>query len=183
VKRLARYFLNGVILTAPVALTGYILWKVFTTVDGWLNIPIPGVGFLATIALITLVGFLGSNFLTRRLLDWLEDLLEHLPGVRFIYHGIKEVMGAFVGEKRRFGKAVLVTLDQQIGLKAIGFLTQESLAEFGLEDHVTVYLPQSYNFAGQTLVIPRDRIEPLDVPSARVMTFVVSGGVAEIGDR
>jgi uncharacterized membrane protein len=183
VKRLARYFLNGVILTAPVALTGYILWKVFTTVDGWLNIPIPGVGFLATIALITLVGFLGSNFLTRRLLDWLEDLLEHLPGVRFIYHGIKEVMGAFVGEKRRFGKAVLVTLDQQIGLKAIGFLTQESLAEFGLEDHVTVYLPQSYNFAGQTLVIPRDRIEPLDVPSARVMTFVVSGGVAEMGDR
>ncbi|TFG47426.1 MAG: DUF502 domain-containing protein [Gemmatimonadales bacterium] len=182
-KRLARYFLNGVILTAPVALTAFILWKVFTTVDGWLNIPIPGVGFLATIALITLVGFFGSNFLTRRLLDWLEDLLEHLPGVRFIYHGIKEVMGAFVGEKRRFGKAVLVTLDQQIGLKAIGFLTQESLAEFGLEDHVTVYLPQSYNFAGQTLVIPRDRIQPLDVPSARVMTFVVSGGVAEMGDR
>ena len=182
-KRLARYFLNGVILTAPVALTAFILWKVFTTVNGWLNIPIPGVGFLATIVVITLVGFLGSNFLTRRLLDWLEDLLEHLPGVRFIYHGIKEVMGAFVGEKRRFGKPVLVTLDQQIGLKAIGFLTQESLTEFGLKDHVTVYLPQSYNFAGQTLVIPRERIEPLDVPSAQVMAFVVSGGVAEMGDR
>jgi len=183
VKRLAKYFLNGVILTAPVGLTVFVLWQVFTTVDGWLNIPIPGVGFLATIALVTAVGFLGSNFLTRRLLDWIEDLLEHLPGVRFLYHGIKEVMGAFVGEKRRFGKAVLVTLDQQLGIKAIGFLTRESLAEFGMADHVSVYLPQSYNFAGQTLVLPRDRVQPLEVPSAQVMTFVVSGGVAEVGDR
>jgi uncharacterized membrane protein len=182
-KRLARYFLNGVILSAPVALTVFILWKVFVTVDGWLNIPIPGVGFLATLGLVTLVGFLGSNFLTRRLLDWVEDLLEHLPGVRFLYHGIKEVMGAFVGEKRRFGRAVVVTLDQALGLKAIGFITQESLAEFGMPDCVTVYLPQSYNFAGQTLVIPRGQVAPLEVPAARVMTFVVSGGVAELGDH
>lgn len=182
-KRLARYFLNGVLLSAPAALTVFILWKVFTTVDGWLKIPIPGVGFLATLALITLVGFLGSNFLTRRLLDWIEDLLERLPGVRFLYQGIKEVMGAFVGEKRRFGRAVVVTLDERLGLKAIGFITQESLAEFGMADHVTVYLPQSYNFAGQTLVVPREHIAPLDVPSARVMTFVVSGGVAEVGEK
>ncbi len=180
-KRLVGYFLNGLIFTAPVALTLYAVWFVLTTVDGWLRIPIPGVGFVVTIAAITLLGFLATNFLTRRILTWVEDMLERLPGVRFLYTGIKDVFGAFVGEKRRFRQPVLVTLSKETGAQAIGFLTQDSLAELGLADRVTVYLPQSYNFAGQTLVFPRDSVTPLDAPSAKVMTFVVSGGVADVG--
>jgi len=179
-KRLLNYFLNGLIFTAPVALTLYVLWLLFTTVDGWLRIPIPGVGFLVTIVLITLVGFLASNFLARRILDLVEDALARLPGVRLLYTGIKDVLGAFVGEKKRFQQPVLVTLDPAAGSQAIGFLTQDSLDELGMADHVTVYLPQSYNFAGQMLVFPRDRIVRLDAPSAKVMAFVVSGGVAEV---
>jgi uncharacterized membrane protein len=179
-KRLVGYFLNGLIFTAPVALTLYVVWFVFTRVDGLLHIPIPGVGFLVTILLITLVGFLTSGFLTRRLLSWVEDLLERLPFVRLLYTGIKDVMGAFVGEKRRFQQPVLVTLDPASGAQAIGFLTQDSLEELGMADHVTVYLPQSYNFAGQMLVFPRDKVVKLPAPSAKVMAFVVSGGVAEV---
>jgi uncharacterized membrane protein len=179
-KRLVGYFLNGLIFTAPVALTSYVVWLIFTTVDGWLRIPIPGVGFVVTLGLITLMGFLASNFLAKRLLDWVEELLERLPGVRLLYSGVKDVLGAFVGEKKRFQTPVLVTLDPNAGSKAIGFLTQDSLEELGLADHVTVYLPQSYNFAGQMLVFPRDRITPLSAPSAKVMAFVVSGGVAEV---
>ena len=179
-KRLVGYFLNGLIFTAPVALTGYVVWMLFTTVDGWLGIPSPGVGFLVTLALITLVGFLASSFLTRRLLSWVEALLEKVPFVRFLYGGIRDIMDAFVGEKKRFQQPVLVTLDRTSGAQAIGFLTQESLADFGLADHVTVYLPQAYNFAGQMLVFPRDAVRPLTVPSAKVMTFVVSGGVADV---
>jgi uncharacterized membrane protein len=179
-KRLVGYFLNGLIFTAPVALTLYVLWLVFTTVDGWLRIPVPGVGFLVTIGLITLVGFLASNFLARQVLNWVEIGLERLPGVRVLYTGIKDVFGAFVGEKRRFSRPVVVTLDPLAGSKAIGFLTQDSLEELGLADHATVYLPQSYNFAGQTLVFPRDRIVTLNAPSAKVMAFIVSGGVAEV---
>lgn len=179
-KRLLGYFLNGLIFTAPVALTLYVVYLLFTTVDGWLRIPIPGVGFLVTILLITVIGFLASNFLARRVLSLVEELLERLPGVRFLYSGIKDVMGAFVGEKKRFQQPVIVTLDPAAGSKAIGFLTQDSLEELGMPDHVTVYLPQSYNFAGQMVVLPRDQVTPLAAPSAKVMTFVVSGGVAEI---
>jgi uncharacterized membrane protein len=179
-KRLVGYFLNGLIFTAPVALTLYVLWFVFTRIDRLLRIPIPGVGFVVTILAITLVGFLTSSFLTRRLVLWVEDLLERLPFVRLLYTGIKDVMGAFVGEKRRFQQPVLVTLDPASGAQAIGFLTQDSLEVLGLSDRVSVYLPQSYNFAGQMLVFPRQNVVPLDVPSARVMTFVVSGGVAEV---
>lgn len=180
-KRFVTYFLNGLIFTAPVALTLYVVWLIFTTVDGWLGIPIPGVGFLATIGLITLVGFLGRSFLTRRFLGWVEELLDRVPFVRVLYGGIRDVMGAFVGEKKRFQRPVLVTLDPASGAQAIGFLTQDSLAELGLADRVTVYLPQSYNFAGQMLVFPRDSVTPLDAPSAQVMAFIVSGGVAEVG--
>jgi uncharacterized membrane protein len=180
-KRLIGYFLRGLIVTAPVALTLYVVWLLFRTVDGWLGIPIPGVGFLATVALITLIGFLASSFITSRVLRWVEELFEKVPFVRLLYGGIKDVMGAFVGEKKRFQQPVLVTLDPASGAQAIGFLTQDSLDELGLADHVTVYLPQSYNFAGQMLVFPRANVIPLDAPSAKVMTFVVSGGVAEVG--
>jgi uncharacterized membrane protein len=177
-KRFVGYFLNGLIFVAPAALTLYVLWAIFTTVDGWLRIPIPGVGFVVTLALITLLGFLASNFLARRLLDLIDDLLEKLPGVRLLYSGIKDVTGAFVGEKKRFQQPVVVTLDPVAGSQAIGFLTQDSLTELGMADRVTVYLPFSYSFAGQLLIFPRDRVTPLPASSAKVMTFVVSGGVA-----
>lgn len=179
-KRLVGWFLNGLIFTAPAALTIYFVWVTFTTVDGWLRIPIPGLGFLATLGLITLVGFLATNFLARRVLELFDDLLEKLPGVRLLYSGIKDITGAFVGEKKRFSQPVLVTLDPVAGSKAIGFLTQDSLTELGMADHVTVYLPFSYSFAGQVLLFPRDRVTPLNASSAKVMTFVVSGGVAEV---
>jgi uncharacterized membrane protein len=90
------------------------------------------------------------------------------------------VTGAFVGEKKRFQQPVVVTIDPDVGSKAIGFLTQDSLEELGMPDHVTVYLPFSYSFAGQTLLFPRERVAMLAAPSAKVMTFVVSGGVADV---
>lgn len=182
-KRLLNYFLNGLIFIAPVALTLYICWLLFTTVDGWLNLPLPGAGFVATLALITLIGFLASNFLARRIFELVESLLNRLPFVRLLYTAIKDVLGAFVGEKRRFDKPVLVTLDQTSGVKAVGFLTQESVDRLGLAGHVAVYLPQSYNFAGQVLVIPAGQVQPLTAESSEVMAFVVSGGVSEPADR
>ena len=180
-KRLVGYFLNGIIFTAPAGLTIYVVWWIFTTVDGWLRIPMPGVGFLITLGLITMIGFLATNFLARRLLQWMDDFLELLPGVRLLYTAIKDVTDAFVGEKRRFSHPVIVTINPAAGAEAIGFLTQDSLAELGMADHVTVYLPFSYSIMGQMLVFPRDRVRPLPANGAKVMTFVVSGGVSEIG--
>jgi uncharacterized membrane protein len=181
-KRFLNYFLNGLILSAPVALTVYVCWRAFRAIDSWLNITIPGVGFVLTVGLITLIGFIASNFLARRALALIEELLNRVPGVRLLYTGIKDVLGAFVGEKKRFNQPVLVTLDPGAGTKAVGFLTQESLDDLGIDGHVSVYLPQSYNFAGQLLVVPGDRVVRLQAPSAKVMAFVVSGGVAEVGE-
>ncbi|HUO51424.1 MAG TPA: DUF502 domain-containing protein [Gemmatimonadaceae bacterium] len=178
-RSLLKHFLRGLLVTGPVALTLFIVWTVFRTIDGWLKLPIPGAGFVITIVGITLVGFVASNLVARQVLGTFEDLLKRLPFVRLLYSSSKDLLGAFVGEQRRFDRPVIVTLYGDGGPKAIGFQTKDSLAEFGLPDHVAVYLPESYNFAGNLFVVPRSRVTPIDGESAQVMAFVVSGGVAK----
>ena len=175
--RLLNYFFKGVVLLAPLAFTVYVCVRVFATIDGWLGIPIPGVGFVATVVLITLFGFLASSFLTRRMLSMVEGVLERLPFVRLLYSSTKDLLNAFVGEKRRFDKPVLVAPFASGEARALGFVTQDTLATMGMREHVAVYLPQSYNFAGSLLIFPTSAVTPLDAESADVMAFIVSGGV------
>src|SRR5204863_3990951 len=148
-SRLLNYFFRGVIVVAPVAVTIYVCFAIFTSIDNWLGFRVPGVGFLLTIVLITLVGVLASNLITRGLLAAVESTLERLPFVRLLYGSTRDLLNAFVGEKRRFDKPVVVTPVPQSGVRVLGFLTQESLSVIGMSDYVTVYVPQSYGFAGQ----------------------------------
>ena len=176
-SRLINHFFRGVVLRAPLAFTVYVCVRVFVTIDGWLGIPIPGVGFLATVALITLFGFVASNFITRGMLSVIEGVLERLPFVRLLYSSTKDLLNAFVGEKRRFDKPVLVAPFASGEARALGFITQETLTSMGMLEHVAVYLPQSYNFAGSLLIFPTSAVTVLDAESADVMAFIVSGGV------
>ncbi len=183
-RRLVGYFLRGLAFLAPIAITGWICWRVFVTIDGWLGIPIPGAGFAVTIVLITLFGWLATNLVTRGALAMLDRAVNRLPFVRLLYSSTKDLLNAFVGEKRRFNRPVLVTLRAGDEVRAFGFVTQESLARFGLASHVTVYFPFSYSIAGRVMVFPAERVQALDVDSADVMAFIVSGGVTELpGDK
>ena len=83
-----------------------------------------------------------------------------------------------MGEKKRFDQPVIVTLHPGGSAKAIGFVTRKDMSMFGLMDHMAVYFPQSYNFAGHLLVFPREQVKPLAMESSEVMTFIVSGGVS-----
>ena len=84
-RRLLGFFVRGLVLLAPLFVTVWVCWLVFTNVDGWLGLPIPGAGFVATLLLITVVGFLGSNLLTRSAVSLLEGLMARLPFVRLLY--------------------------------------------------------------------------------------------------
>ena len=178
-SRLLNYFLKGIVFLAPLVFTVYVCVRLFTTIDGWLGIPIPGVGFLATVVLITLFGFLASNLIARGVLAAVEGLLERLPFVRLLYSSTRDLLNAFVGEQRRFDKPVVVEIFPGTA-RALGFVTQESLQSIGMPGHVTVYLPQSYNFAGQLLIFPASAVTPVTADSADVMAFIVSGGVTGI---
>lgn len=179
-KRLLTYFLRGLVLLAPLAITLYVCWLVFVTIDGWLGLPVPGIGFLVMLASITLVGFLASNLLARSALSALEAVMKRLPFVRLLYSSTKDLLNAFVGEKRRFDTPVLVTLLPGSTAGALGFVTQESLEGLDLPGHVAVYFPQSYNFAGNLLVVPATQVTRLSADSAHVMAFIVSGGVTRL---
>jgi len=179
-RRLLNYFLRGLVLVAPLAITLYVCWIVFVRIDGWLGLPVPGLGFVLTIVLITLVGFLGSNLITRGMVAIVEQAVSRLPFVRLLYTSTKDLLNAFVGEKRRFDKPVLVRLSMQSEARMVGFVTQESLDRLGLPGYASVYFPQSYNFAGNLVVFPSSQLHPLDAASADVMAFIVSGGVTGV---
>ncbi|RMH31877.1 MAG: DUF502 domain-containing protein [Nitrospirae bacterium] len=177
-NELAKNFFEGLLLLVPVVVTIWVAVLVFTTIDGWLNLPIPGAGFLVTIGLITLTGRLASNVFVKKLLDAIEKLLIKAPFVKLVYTSIKDLIEAFMGEKKRFDQPVLVRLAPTSNAAAIGFVTRSSMEFLGLLDHVAVYLPQSYNFAGQLLVFPKNQVRPLEAESSEVMAFLVSGGVS-----
>ena len=179
-RALVSYFLRGLVLTVPIAVTVAVCWVALRTIDGWLGLSIPGAGLLITLAAITLVGFLGSNFLWNTLVERMERLLDRLPFVRILYNATKDLLDAFVGEKRRFDRPVLVALSADGAVRTFGFITQQSLAQLGLADDVAVYFPQSYNFAGQLLVVPASRVTAIDAPSSDVLAFIVSGGVTDV---
>ena len=181
--RLLNYFLRGLVVVVPLALTLYVCAIIFSTIDSWLRLPVPGAGFVVTIILITLVGFLASLFVTQSLIAALDRVLERLPFVRLLYSSAKDMLNAFVGEKKRFDKPVLVSVSADRAVKVLAFLTSDSLASLGLADQVTVYMPQSYGFAGHIIVVPADRVERIDADAAEVMAFIISGGVTQVESR
>ena len=181
--RLLNYFFRGLIVLAPAVITVYVFWLVFSQMDQWLGFRIPGIGIAVTVVLITLVGFLASTVLARWLLGLVDVMFKRLPLVRLVYSSTRDLLGAFVGEKRRFDRPVMVATHADGVEKAFGFITSESMQRFGLEDHVTVYLPFSYALTGAVRVYPRASVRPLQVDSAQLMAFVVSGGVTEISEK
>jgi uncharacterized membrane protein len=182
-QSLIKNFLRGLLFVVPIAATLYVIYTVVGFLDGWVDLePLigrraPGAGLVLTLAAITTIGFLAGNFATRWLFGALDRTLDRLPLVHLLYSSVRDLVGAFVGEKKRFGKPVLVSVGDH-GLSVVGFQTRDELAEYGLVEHVAVYVPQSYNFAGNLLVVPRSRVTPLALEAKAAMAFVVSGGVS-----
>jgi uncharacterized membrane protein len=177
-KIIVRSFLEGLLILVPILTSVYIVYIVFQSVDGLLGLPIPGVGFIAALTLITVIGFLASHFFTRSVFQLIERLFIKLPLVKILYSSVKDLLSAFVGDKKSFNKPVVVSLTKDGSVKTLGFVTREDLAAYGIEGHVAIYLPQAYNFAGNLIVVPTESISPVSADSSDVMTFLVSGGVS-----
>ena len=180
-KKIVRYFLKGLLVFVPITVTIFVIVWAFTGLDkvfrGLLRIPIPGLGILVTISVIFLIGFLASNFVGRKLFGIVEKVFTKVPLVKLLYGSIKDIVEAFAGEEKKFDKPVIASLGAG-GAKVMGFVTSQSLENLGLNDYVAVYLPQSYNFAGNVLLFKKDSVQSLDIDSAKAMSFIVSGGVS-----
>ncbi|HSN85039.1 MAG TPA: DUF502 domain-containing protein [Polyangiales bacterium] len=178
-RTLTRSFAQGLLVLAPVAITIWVVWITVTTLDRWLNTSIPGLGLLIAAAGITLIGYLTGNVVGTKMVSWLEAGMQRVPIIRILYSSLRDLFSAFVGSKRKFDKPVAVEINPH-GLKVLGFLTSERFDDPHLAEHVSVYLPESYNFAGNLIVVPKSRVHPLDADGAEFMAFIMSGGVTDM---
>ncbi len=176
-NQLLSYFIRGLLLIVPFALTGYIISLALNWIDGLIPIQVPGLGMLILLVSITLLGYLGSSLLVKSFFDSIEKFLVKIPLISLIYTSLKELVAAFVGNKKKFDRPVLVQVSKQEPLYKLGFITQPSLEELQLPLYVAVYIPHSYNFSGDLYIVPKDVITPLNLSGTEVMKFIISGGV------
>lgn len=177
-RRFVKDFIKGLVVVLPVLATVYLVYLPLSWVDGLFGTDIPGLGVVVAIVAIWAAGVFASNAVGTRLLTLLDYLIERIPLLKLLYHTVKDLVAALVGDKKNFDQAVVVDLIPGRDVMALGFVTLTELDSIGLDGMVGVYLPQSYNFAGNLIVVPRDRIRPLNVEAKTLMTLIVSGGVA-----
>jgi uncharacterized membrane protein len=187
-KRFLYYFFQGLLLFIPLIITLLILFKVFDFFSGlfsffgfssntFLN---TALGLAFSIGAIALMGILASSFVFKEFFTIIEDKLEHAPFVRHIYTPIKDFTNAFMGNKKRFNKPVLVTMDKANNIQQLGFITQTDLSDLNIKDKVAVYLPLSYSLSGKLIIVPSGQLEPIDKEAPEVMKFIISGGVTDV---
>lgn len=192
-KTVLRSFINGVLTIVPIILVIYVVYKTFMFLDGFLgNILrpfmqegyIPGIGLLVTIVLITVLGWMSTKFFTGTIIRLIDRLLEKIPIVKTIYSVIKDTFHSFLGEKKSFSKVALVTIPGT-DYKSMGFITTEELEGLydPLKDYVAVYIQQTFQVAGFTLLIPKDQVEIIDVKPEDAMKFILSGGMTSTTDK
>ncbi|MEP6676629.1 MAG: DUF502 domain-containing protein [Ferruginibacter sp.] len=183
-KKFLQYFLQGLLILAPIAITLYSLYWIYDRVDSILRpvVHIPGIGFIVIIAFVIFIGWLSSFFVMGRVLSVFDNLLEKTPGIKLIYGFIKDFFEAFAGDKKKFTNNVLANVDDN-NVWRMGFITKDDMVDFGLKDYVAVYVPMAYSVAGNVYIIPRDRIKVItNISATQTMKFAVSGGVADVDE-
>ena len=196
-KRLRTYFLTGLLVLAPVFLTGYIVWKLFLFVDLMLGTTfrggyirpggIPGLGFVTVVLIITVTGALANNFLGRSLGAVFEALVLRVPFLRVIYLLLKEVGEALLSERKggAFQRVVLVPYPGP-GIYSIGLVTSappRSMSEVTGETLEGVFIPTPPNpWTGPLVYYKRSDLIPTPLRVDQAIKMVVSGGVVVPAD-
>ncbi len=194
-RKLLQYFLQGLLIMAPVAITLYSLFFVISTIDSWLpifsytdeagikHVQNYGLGFVIIIGAIVLIGYFSSFFITSRIVSFMDKFMQKAPGIKHIYGTTRDFFEAFAGDKKKFTQNVLANVDDN-DVWRLGFITKDDMSDFGLAEFVAVYIPMSYSVAGNVYVIPRSRVKPItNINSAQTMKFAVSGGVTHVSEE
>lgn len=180
-QKIVGYFLQGVLLTVPVAATLYVVYRLFNFIDGIIPVDVPGLGILTLLVTLTLLGMLGNTIIAQPIMSYFSRLLDKAPMIKSIYSTVKDITSAFVGKKKSFEQPVLVRMNIDSNLEKLGFITQEDLSHIGIAGgKIAVYLPHSYAFSGNLYIVPQENITPINAKASDVMKFIVSGGVTNM---
>lgn len=185
-KKLINYFLQGILYIAPIGITAYIIYLVFTFVDNLLrdtlkdllDVYIPGLGLVIIVILLILVGLVGQTIIARPFKLLFNRLVGKIPLLKVIFSAFNDLFSAFVGKERKFNRPVLVLVNPVSNLEKLGFLTEDDLSIIDQKEKVAVYFPHSYNWSGELFIVPKELVRPIDINPAEVMKFIISAGVA-----
>jgi uncharacterized membrane protein len=198
-KSIIKYLLQGLLVIAPIAVTIYAIYWIVSTIDNWLPIfrqPVKdfeghtigyevknyGLGFVIVLVSVILIGYLSSFFIQSRLFSLFDKWLEKTPGVKYIYSSVRDFFEAFAGEKKKFDKPVLASVDDT-DVWRIGFITQKDMTHWGMQNHLAVYIPMAYSIAGNVYILPSTRVKPItSITSSDAMKFAISGGVTHVDE-
>ena len=191
-KKLLQYFLQGLLILAPVAITAYSIYFVVSGIDSWIpiftytdpqgivHVRNYGIGFVLIIGAILIIGYFSSFFITGRIVSFMDKILEKTPGIKYIYSTTRDFFEAFAGDKKKFTENVVANVEGNDVWRP-GFITQSDMTDFGLKDYVAVYIPMAYSVAGNVYIIRRERVRHIEnISAAQTMKFAVSGGVTDI---
>jgi uncharacterized membrane protein len=175
------YFLQGLLLVAPLSITVFVLYSLLLFVDGLLPFRIPGLGILIIFTSITLIGFAGAAVVKGPITFVFQKIIERIPLLKMLYTAISDLLSAFVGQKKKFTEPVMVIMSRESNIRKLGFITERDMRNIGISsEFVAVYLPHSYNFSGNMFIVPAENIIPVKANPADFMKFIVSGGVTAV---
>lgn len=182
-KWVSKYFINGLIVIVPIAITAFVVINIFSFTERllgqYLPIHFPGLALVVVLFFIVIVGWLSSHWILQKLLGFGERLVGSIPVVKFIYNSVKQISTAVFESQELLKNAVLVPYPHP-GVKALGFVMPElsaPLADKFTEEHVCVFVPMSLNLtSGFNIILPRRDIIQLDVTSESALQYVITAG-------
>jgi len=187
-KNLLNYLVQGLLYIAPLGLTVYVIFSIFSFVDNLLddtlysiiNVHIPGLGLLIIVLLLIITGLVGQSIIASPIKVFFKRIIDNTPLLKLLYSAFNDLLSAFVGKEKKFNKPVLVNVNPVTNLQKIGFLTEDDLSNIDEKEKVAVYFPHSYAFSGELYIVPKEQIKVLDVNPSSAMKFIVSGGVSDL---
>lgn len=182
---------RGLVVVLPIGFTIWLLWWIGSTTESLLRqlillvVPprfyMPGMGIAAALLLFLAAGTLFNALLVQSALAAWERFLDRIPVVKTIYGATRDFVKLLPtgGKRRDLRRVVLARFGDA---RVIGFVTQDDASELGIVDAgeglVAVYFPMSYQIGGYTALLPRSRIEPLEIPVEAAMRMVLTGGIS-----
>lgn len=188
-RTIANYFLYGLIFIFPLFATFYVIvflvnWvdnTLYSIIFGWVPFDLPGLGIVTAFFIILILGFFVTRAFTNPIFNYFEGLVEKTPFVKIIYTSFKDLTESLLGDKKRFNRPASVQLVE--GVERIGFITEEDLSNFGIENRMAVYFPHSYNFSGNLFLIDPAKITPLNIDPSDALKFAISAGVTHVSKK
>jgi uncharacterized membrane protein len=188
-KKFGNLFLQGLIAILPIAATVSIFYWLGSYAESILGGLLkrvlpgdwywPGMGLVAGVAVTCLIGLLVNVYLFQQFNRIAENILSRIPLVKTIFNGVRDIIAFLSASRHKHDTRTTVLVRLNDDMRVIGFITSDTVPYETNEESVAVYLPMSYQIGGYTIFIPKDRLEPLNIPIEDAMRMVLTAGVGK----